>query len=119
LEQAETAKRQSEQAQAEISQQLREAGREAQELIGRATRTGEEVRAQAQVQARQEAEKLIEKARQEIQAERDGAIDELRQEFADLTIRAASKVIGQSLDKDAHHELIDKVLKESQTLNKG
>jgi F0F1-type ATP synthase membrane subunit b/b' len=36
-----------------------------------------------------------------------------------LTIQAAGKVIGESLDKESHKGLIDKVLKESKTLNKG
>jgi len=54
----------------------------------------------------------------EIQRERDDAIDELRKEFADLTILAAGKVIDRSLDKEAHRQLIDKVLEGSTTLRK-
>ena len=42
---------------------------------------------------------MLERARGEIQLERDTAIAELRKEFADLTIAAAEKVIGQSLDR--------------------
>jgi F-type H+-transporting ATPase subunit b len=45
--------------------------------------------------------------------ERDEAIAEIRRQFADLTISAAEKVIGQSLDKKAHERLIDEVLAES------
>jgi F-type H+-transporting ATPase subunit b len=82
-------------------------------------RTSEEVRQKAQQEARQEAESLIIRARTEIQRERDVAIDELRKEFADLTILAAGKVIDRSLDKEAHRRLIDKVLEESTTLKKG
>ena len=33
--------------------------------------------------------------------------------FADLTIRAAERVIGQTLDRDAHQRLITEVLTES------
>ena len=36
----------------------------------------------------------------------------MRQEFADLSIRAAEKVVGQALDKKAHQQLIDQVLEE-------
>ena len=81
--------------------------------------TGEEVRRGAQQQAKQEAESLVARARSEIQRERDEAIDELRKEFADLTILAAGKVIDRSLDKEAHRQIIDKVLEESTTLKKG
>jgi F-type H+-transporting ATPase subunit b len=119
LEQAEAIKEQSQHAGEEIKKQLQEASREGQEIISRANQTSADIRARAQDLAKQDAENLIEKARQAIESERDGAIDELRQEFADLTILAAGKVIGETLDKESHRELIDKVLKESRTLNKG
>jgi F-type H+-transporting ATPase subunit b len=69
--------------------------------------------------AKADAEILIEKARQAIQSERDEAIEDLRHEFADVTIMAAGKVIGESLDKESHKKLIDKVLNENQTLKHG
>ena len=106
-------------AEEESKRQIEAAGKEGQEVIARAVRTGEEVRQQAQQEARQEAESLIGKARVEIQRERDDAIDELRGEVADLTILAAEKVIDRSLDKEAHRQLIDKTLEESATLRKG
>ena len=73
----------------------------------------------AQQEAKQDAETLITRAQVAIQRERDGAIDELRKEFADLTIMAAEKVIEKSIDKQTHRQLIDKVLEESTTLKKG
>jgi len=119
MEQTEFIKEQAAHAEEEVKKQLEAAGKEGQEVIARAVRTGEEVRREAQQEARQEAESLIARARVEIQRERDDAIDELRKEFADLTILAASKVIDRSLDKKAHRQLIDKVLEESTTLKKG
>jgi F-type H+-transporting ATPase subunit b len=91
---------------------------EGQEVIARAMRTGEEARHRAQQEAKVEAQAVVEKARQEIQHERDEAIGELRQEFADLTIVAAEKVITKSLNKDDHQKLIEQVLEESTTLKK-
>jgi hypothetical protein len=38
---------------------------------------------------------------------------ELRAEFADITVKAAEKVIGQSLDQKAHERIIDETLAES------
>jgi len=118
MEQTEIIKEQAVHAEEEVKKQLEAAAKGGQEVIARAVRTGEEVRQEAQQQARQEAESLINRARVEIQRERDGAIDELRKEFADLTILAAGKVIDRSLDKAAHRQLIDKVLEESTTLKK-
>jgi len=118
MEQTESIKEQAANAEGEVKKQLEAAGKEGQEVVARAMRTGEEARQKAQQEARQEAEVLIDKARLEIERERDEAIDELRKEFTDLTIEAAGKVIEQSLDKEAHRQLIDKVLEESPTLKK-
>jgi len=118
MEQTEVIKEQAVHAEEEVKKQLEAVAKEGQEVIARAVRTGEEVKQEAQQQAGQEAESLINRARVEIQRERDGAIDELRKEFADLTILAAGKVVDRSLDKAAHRQLIDKVLEESTTLKK-
>jgi len=118
MEQTDTIKEEAARAEEEVKKQLEAASREGQEKIAQATRIGEDVKQRAQQEARQEAETLISRARTEIQRERDEAIDELRKEVADLTILAAGKVIERSLDKKAHRELIDKVLKESTALKK-
>ena len=119
MEQTEFIKEQAAQAEEEAEKRIEAASKEGPEVIVRAVRTGEEIGREAQQEARQEAESLIVRARMEIQRERDDAIDELRKEFADLTILAASKVIDRSLDKEAHRQLIDKVLEESTRLKKG
>ena len=112
-------KQQAERAEDEASKRIEAAAKEGQEAIARAVRTGEEVRQGAQQQAKSEAEALIDRARSEIQRERDEAIDQLRQGFADITIEAAGKVIDRTLDKKTHRDIIDKVLRESTTLKKG
>jgi len=119
MEQTEFIKEQAACAEEEVKKQLEAASKQGQEVIARAMRTGEEIRQKAQQEAKQDAEVLITRAGTEIQRERDGAIDELRKEFADLTILAAGKVIDRSLDKEAHRKLIDKVLEESTTLKKN
>ena len=119
MEQAEKVKAQSIQAEDEVKKQLQIASQKGQELIAQATRVSDDIRAQAQTLAKKDGEALIAQARQAIQAERDDAIEELRHEFADVTIMAAGKVIGESLDKQSHKALIDKVLNESKSLKKG
>ena len=119
MEQTELIKQQAERAEEEAKKRIDAAAKEGQEAIARAVRTGDEVKKEAQQQAKQEAEALVARARSEIQRERDEAISELREEFADITILAAGKVIDRSLDKKAHREIIKKVLDESATLKKG
>ncbi len=119
MEQTEFIKQQAEHAEEEVKKQIEAAGKGGQEIIARAVRTGEEIRQKGQQETKQEAETLIARARMEIQRERDEAIDELRKELTDVTMLAAEKVIERSLDKEAHRQLIDKVLEESETLKKG
>jgi F-type H+-transporting ATPase subunit b len=119
IEQTETIKEQAARAEQESKQRIEAGIREGQELIAKAARAGEEVRQQAQQKAQDEATALVARAREEIQRERDEAIGSVRKEFADLTIMAAEKVIDRSLDRNAHRDVIDKVLDEAQTLKRG
>ena len=118
MEEVQKVKEQAAQTEEEFKKKIEAASKQGQEVIARAMRTGEEARQRAQVEAKQEAQVLVDKARVEIQRERNETISELRQEFADLTIVAAEKVIEKSLDKQAHRQIIDKVLDESKSLNK-
>ena len=117
-EQAEAMKEQVASAGEEIKKQFEAAGKEGREAIARAVQTGEELKQKATQDAKQAAEVLLTRARTDIQQERDAAVNELRREFADLTILAAEKVIDRSLDKEAHRQLIEKVLEESSALEK-
>lgn len=119
IEQTELIKDRAAKAEEESSRRIEAGIKEGQELIARATRAGEEVRQQAQQRANEDAQALITRARSEIQRERDEAVGALRREFADLTIMAAEKVIDRSLDKQAHRDVIDKVLDEARTLKQG
>lgn len=118
MEQTELIKEQAERAEEESKKRIEEASKDGQEIIARAARMGEDTRREAEQKARQEAETLLTRARTEIHRERDEAIDELREEFADLTILVAEKIIDRSLDEKAHRQIIDKVLEESETLKK-
>ena len=94
-------------------QVLAEARAEAQRLLAGAQETASQLRAELEEQARADAERIRTDAQASIRSERDQAIRALRVEFADLTIRAAERVVGQSLDRDAHQRLIDGVLVDS------
>ena len=118
LDKAELAKEAAARAEQEVQKRLDEARREGQGILAQATELGERLKAEAREEARREAEAFIQRARAEIAMERDEAIDRLRQEFADLAILAAEKVIRETLDKERHRRLIEEVLEESSTLRK-
>lgn len=110
---AEIARNEAAQAQANIQSQLDTARKEGQEIVGNAQTIAQRIQSEAREEATRDREAAVERARQEIQLERDRAISELRREFADVTVSAAEKVVGQSLDRQAHQRIIDEALAES------
>jgi F-type H+-transporting ATPase subunit b len=118
LDKAELAKEATARAEEEVQRRLDEARHEGQLVLTQASEMGERLKAEAREEARKEAEAFVARARAEIGMERDEAIDRLRQEFADLAILAAEKVIKETLDKERHRRLIEEVLDESSTLRK-
>lgn len=110
---AEIARAEAAQAQANIQAQLDKARTEGQELVANAQSIATRIQADAREQANRDRESALERAQAEIKLERDRAISELRNEFADITIAAAEKVIGQSLDKSAHERIIEETLADS------
>ncbi len=88
------------------------ARQEAQEIVARATRVGEEARAALLEQSRAEAATLLEKAHQEIQRERDEALKALRQEVATLAVMVAEKILGRTVAKEDHIKMVDQFLDE-------
>jgi F-type H+-transporting ATPase subunit b len=110
---AEIARAEAASAQANIQAQLDTARREGQEIVANAQNIATRIQTDAREQSAKDREASIERARAEIQQERDRAIADLRGEFADITVRAAEKVINQSLDRQAHQRVIDETLAES------
>jgi F-type H+-transporting ATPase subunit b len=119
LEAAERAKEEAARSQEEMRKELEAARRQGQALLEQARQMAERYREEERARAQEEVKSFLERARSEIQRERDMAIEEVRRHFADLAIAAAERVIERSLDKEAHRELIEKVLEEGQELKRG
>jgi F-type H+-transporting ATPase subunit b len=90
----------------EHKQLLAEARTSAHALIVEAKGMAENERAVALEKTRHEQEELLDRARREIGAERDRAVQELRREAVDLSLAAASRLIGQRLESDADRALV-------------
>jgi len=112
LQEAERIKQESVQAEEAVKAQIEAGRKEGQAIVAQASQIAERVKEEARAGAKDEANALIAKARTEIEREREESYNQLRQEFVDLAISAAEKVINQSLDKKAHQQLIEEVLKE-------
>lgn len=113
LKASETAQAAAEDAKAAADVQVQQGREEGQALVAQAQQIAERIQTDARTATTQQTEQMLDRAREEIRQERDIAIAQLREEFADLAIGAAERVIGQALDRDAHQRLIDEVLTES------
>ena len=83
---------------------------QAHALMTEAKGMAEKERAVAIEKTKHEQEELLARARREIVAERDRAVQELRREAVDLSLAAASKLIGERLDSDTDRRIVTSYL---------
>jgi F-type H+-transporting ATPase subunit b len=95
---------------AEHKKLLAEARTQAHGLLVEARTSAEKERALAMEKTMQEQQQLLERARREIGSERDRAIAELRGEAVELSLAAASKLIGERLDSATDRKLVQEYL---------
>ena len=113
LKDAEQARRDREDAEAERVATLGEARREANDILARAQKVAQETRDADIAATRAELDRMRERATAEIDAEKQRAIAELRGEVADLALAAAGRVVGESMTGDRQRKLVDDFLRES------
>ena len=113
LSEADQVRQESAQARQELEAQLGESRRAGQQVLEEARQAAERYREEEQERARAEAEDFLRRARTQIEQERNHAIEQVREHFADLAITAAERVIDRSLDRTAHRELIERALSDS------
>lgn len=106
LAKATAAKEEAEGLLARYQEQLRQAEREAQSVVERATKAGEEARQRMIAEADAEAQKMLERARVEINREREKALAEIREEVTGLVMLATQKVVGRALTDEDHKALV-------------
>ena len=112
LEAADQARQEAASSAEQVERELADARNQGQALIAEARSAASQFKQQEDARTRAEMEAMLERARAEIERERDAAVEQVRAQFADLAIAAAERVVERSLDKDAHAQLIDKVLEE-------
>jgi F-type H+-transporting ATPase subunit b len=97
---------------AEYRERLAKAREQAEEIVSRARKAGEAAEAQAITEAKAKREELLEQAKRDIQAETRRAIQDIRNEVADLTILATEKVTRKTLTEDDQRRLVEEALSE-------
>lgn len=109
---AESAKAEAAKLRQDYESRLAEAKQEAQDIIAKATKLGEEMKSDIVANAQAEATKAIQRAQEEISREKDQAIAALRDEVATLAVMAAGKVLGKAISVEDHKNLVNEFVTE-------
>ena len=109
---AERTRQEADELLAEYRKRLADARAQADDIVARARKTGEEVEARSQTDAKAKSAELIDAARREIEAETKRAIGEIRKEVADLTVLATEKVTRKTLTDTDQRKLVEEALAE-------
>ena len=93
---------------------LQQARAEREALLKEARTSGADLLAKAKEDAKLEADKILSQAQEAIQNEKRAAINELKNQVAQISLEIAEKVIeGELEDKDKQTSLVEKLLKEA------
>jgi F-type H+-transporting ATPase subunit b len=113
LDNAEAAKRERTQMQAEVERLLNEARREASAIAERTTQAAEAAAAEIRTQAKAEGDRLRERAKTDAEQLHQQALSQLRGEVASMAVLAASRILGKEVDAKTHQALIERSLDEA------
>ena len=93
---------------------LQKARAEREALLKEARTSGADLLAKAKEDAKLEADKILSQAQDAIQNEKRAAINELKNQVAQISLEIAEKVIeGELEDKDKQTSLVEKLLKDA------
>ncbi|MDR0846813.1 MAG: F0F1 ATP synthase subunit B [Lactobacillales bacterium] len=107
LDDAELARSSAETALAQREAELAKSKGEANEIITNAKATGETNRTKIIAEAQDEARRLKDKANQDIEAQKQSAMNSIKDDVASLAYDIATKVLEKELDGQAHSDIID------------
>ncbi len=103
-------KAESEELLAEYRKRLKEARNQAEEILVRARKAAEVREDEAVKDAKAKREEMLAQTKRDIEAETRRAIQEIRNEVADLTILATEKVTRKVLSEDDQRKLVEEAL---------
>lgn len=109
---AEKTKAEADEILAEYRQRLADARVQAEDIVARARKAGEQAEADSLGKAREQREELLEQTKRDIDAETRRAIQDIRREVADLTILATEKITRKTLTADDQQKLVEEALAE-------
>ena len=112
LENAERADKDLELAKEEAGKKLTKAKSQAATIVEQANKRASQIVDEAKVQAQLEAERIKTAAHAEVDRQVSQAREELRRKVSVLAIAGAEKILGASVDANAHNTMLDKLAAE-------
>ncbi len=112
LEEADRARDEAHELLEQHRQLIGQAKGEAEEILAEARRVGEATERRMRDETETERQRRLDDTKKQIEAETRRALDLIRTEVADLSLIAASKVTGKSLDDADHRRLIEEAVGE-------
>jgi F-type H+-transporting ATPase subunit b len=109
---ADKTRQEADQLLADYRERLKDARGQADEIIARARAAAEAHERSASEDAKLKRDQMMEQTRRDIEAETRRAIQEIRQEVADLTVLATEKVTRKTLNEDDQRRLIEDAMSE-------
>lgn len=118
LDEAKAAREEAHKALEDQRRELAQAREESQAIIAQGKQDAEKVRQELLNKARSEQQDVIDRAKQEIQREREQALESLRREAVELSVAAASHLMGKRMDAEEDRRVVRDFLDRAGTATK-
>lgn len=112
LDEADKARHEARELRELTKQEREEAKAERERILDDSRRQGQAQFEQARAQADDDLKRRLEENKREIEAETRRMAEQIRRDVVELTLLAAEKVTGKSLDADDQRRLIDETIEE-------
>ena len=107
---AEKAKEEAEKVSSDYEQSMKDAQVKAQKIISDSKSAAEKVKADIEKTAEEKAESMLVNAKEQINAEKENAINDIRDIAIDLSIDIASKIIEKNIDSEENRRLVEEAM---------
>lgn len=106
------ARQEAQQIKAELDAQLQHITAEAAKKMQEAVALGNAQKEQLLEQTQQQAQRLLEQAKAQIEAEKNKALADVRDQVVSTALLAAAKITGQQMNQASAEKTVDEVLRE-------
>ena len=113
LDEAKAAQAEAQKALEDQRRELAKAREESQAIIAQGKQDAERVREEMLRSAKAEQQDVVDRAKREIEREREQAVESIRREAVELSIAAASRLVGRTLDGDEDRRLVSEFLEKA------